>query len=149
MSHPPEHPGNPNEPYGGNPNPGGYPPPPGYGPPPGPPPGYGPPPATAGSAAARLRATAGVRAPPPPPPGYGPPPATGVTDPPRLPATTWLRPSFRLSGCPGYPTGPGSLFNIGDAFNWAWNKFSKNMGPLMLAAFVYFVIFAVVQACCL
>src|ERR1700744_2941557 len=94
MSHPPEHPGNPHDPYGGNPNPGDYPPPPGYRPPPGPPPGYGPPPGK-------------------PQPGYGPP--------------------------------PGSGFSIGEAWAWAWNKFKKNLGPLVLAALVYGVIGVIVH----
>jgi uncharacterized membrane protein len=37
------------------------------------------------------------------------------------------------------------VFNIGDAFAWAWNKFSRNIGPLVLAALVYGVIGVVVH----
>jgi uncharacterized membrane protein len=37
------------------------------------------------------------------------------------------------------------VFNIGDAFSWSWNKFSKNIGPLVLAALVYGVIGVVVH----
>lgn len=143
MSQPPEHPGNPNDPYGGNPNPGDYPPPPGYGPPPGPPPGYGPPP---GQPQPGYGPPPGYGAPPPPPPGYGPPPQQGYGPPPGYPPPPGYGPPPGYPGVPGYPPGPGSLFNIGDAFNWAWNKFSKNIGPLVLAALVYFVLFAVVQS---
>jgi len=118
MSHPPEHPGNPHDPYGGNPNPGDYPPPPGYGPPPGPPPGYGPRPG---------QPQPGYGPPPgyPPPPGYGPPPG--------------------YPPAPGYGPPPGSEFSIGEATSWAGNKFKKNLGPLVLAALVYGVIGVVVH----
>jgi uncharacterized membrane protein len=149
MSHPPEHPGNPHNPYGGNPNPGDYPPPPpGYGPPPGPPPpGYGPPAGPQpGQPQPGYGPPPGYGAPPPPPPGYGPPPQQGYGPPPGYPPPPGYGPPPGYPGVPGYQTGPGSLFNIGDAFNWAWNKFSKNMGPLALAAFVYFVLFVVLQA---
>ncbi len=154
MSQPPEHPGSPSDPWGGNPDPGNYPPPPGYGPPPGPPPGYRPPSG--------------------PPPGYGPPgygaPAPGVR---RTPATSRLRAAAatrlrrrlpatvrRLPATPpqpnyppppgygpllGYPPPPGQPFSIGEAFSWAWNKFKRNLGPLILAALVYGVIGVVVH----
>ncbi len=136
MSQPPEHPGYPNDPYGGNPNPGNY-APPGYGPPPGPPPGqpqpgYGPPP--------------GYGAPPPPPPGYGPPPQPGYGPPPGYPPPPGYGPPPGYAGVPGYPPGSGSPFNVGDAFTWSWNKFSKNVGPLILAALVYLVLFVIVQS---
>lgn len=155
MSQPPEHFGNPSEPYGGNPNPGEYPPPPGYGPPPGPPPpgygppagpppgqpqpGYGPPPGYG----ATPPPPPGYGA-PPPPPGYGPPPQPGYGPPPGYPPPPGYGPPSGYPGVPGYP-GPGSVFNIGDAFTWSWNKFSKNVGPLMLAALVYGVIGVVVH----
>ncbi|WP_415852179.1 hypothetical protein, partial [Tsukamurella ocularis] len=35
-------------------------------------------------------------------------------------------------------------FNIGDAFSWAWNKFSKNAGSVMVAGLIYGLIFYVV-----
>ncbi len=79
MSHPPEYPGNPNEPYGGN-----FPSYPGYGPPPGPPPGYGPPPGQ-------------------PQPGYGPPPGYGAPPPP--PGYGPPQPGYGPP--PGYPPPPG------------------------------------------
>src|SRR5882757_7376016 len=105
------------------PPPGGYPPPPqgGYPPPP-PQGGYPPPPPGAPGY------------PPPPPPGYPPPPQGSYPPPPA-----------------GYPApGPGFggalAFNIGDAFSWAWNKFSKNAGPLIVATLVYGLVLVVLQA---
>lgn len=140
MSQPPEHPGNPNDPYGAHPHPGAYPPPPGYGPPPGPPPAYGPPPGQPPG----YGPPPGYGA-PPPPPGYGPPPQAGYGPPPGYPPPPGYGPPPGYPGVPGYPPGAGSPFSVGDAFNWAWNKFSKNLGPLLLAALVYFVIGAVVH----
>jgi uncharacterized membrane protein len=148
MSQPPEHPGSPSDPRGDNPNQGDYPPPgygpapgpppgppPGYGPPPGPPPGYGPP-------------QQGYGGPPPPPPGYGPPPPGYGPPPPGYgppppgygPPPPGYPPQPGYPAPPGYPPPPGQQFNIGDAFTWAWNKFSKNVGPLILAALLYFLI---------
>jgi uncharacterized membrane protein len=146
MSQPPEYPGNPSEPYGGNPNPGDYPPPPGYGPPPGPPPpGYGPPAGPPpGQPQPGYGPPPGYGA-PPPPPGYGPPPQPGYGPPPGYPPPPGYGPPSGYPPVPGYPPGPGSVFNIGDAFNWSWNKFSKNIGPLVLAALVYFVILVIVD----
>ena len=143
MSQPPEHPGSPNDPWGGNPNPRRL-------------------SAarlrpssrttarlrTTAGTAARLRTAPGVRRAPAAPrlwtarryrrsrvrtaqPGYGPRPAT--------PAAR-LRTAARLPGASGLPPPPGRPFNIGDAFSWAWNKFSKNIGPLILATLVYGVI---------
>jgi uncharacterized membrane protein len=143
MNQPPEHPGNPHDPYGANPNPGNYPPPPGYGPPPGPPPGYGPPP---GQPQPGYGPPPGYGAPPPPPPGYGPPPQPGYGPPPGYPP-----PPPGYGPPPGYPAPqgfgppPGSGFDIGDAVRWAWNKFTQNLGPLVLAALVYAVIGVVVH----
>ncbi|MGA8544314.1 MAG: hypothetical protein WB785_03550, partial [Mycobacterium sp.] len=61
----------------------------------------------------------------PPPSGYGPP-----------------QPGYPPS--PGYPPPPGQAFDIGEAFKWAWNKFSKDAVPLIVATLVYGVIGAVV-----
>ena len=132
MSQPPEHPGSPSDPWGDNPNKGDY-PPPGYGPPPGPPPGYGPPQQAYGG-------------PPPPPPGYGPPPPgygpppPGYGPPPGYPPHPGYPPPPGYPVPPGYPPPPGGPFDIGAAFSWAWNKFTKNIGPLILAFLLYFVI---------
>jgi uncharacterized membrane protein len=143
MSQPPEHPGNPSDPWGGNPNPGNYPPPPGYGPPPGPPqgppPGYGPP----------QGPPPGYGPPPGPPPGYGPPPpGYGAPPPPPgygPPPPGYGPPQAGYPPLPGYPPPPGQRFNIGDAFSWAWNKFTKNALPLIVAMLVYAVIGLVVH----
>jgi uncharacterized membrane protein len=114
MSQPPEYPGYPGDPRAGGQTPGG-----GYQPPP-PPPGYGTPPPPSGYGASQ---PPGYSAPPPPPsggyggqPGYGQPPA-------------------------GYgpPAGGPIPYSVGDAFNWSWNKFSKNSGPLILSFLIYAV----------
>jgi uncharacterized membrane protein len=108
------------------PPPGNYPPPPpsqgGYPPPP-PPGGYPPPPPPGGY-------------PPPPPPGGYPPPPYGGYPP---PAT-----GFPPAGYPG-PEG-AQAYSVGHAFSWAWNKFGKNAGPLIVATLAYAVIMFAVQA---
>jgi uncharacterized membrane protein len=143
MSQPPEHPGNPHDPYGGNPNPRDYPPPPGYGPPPGPPPGYGPPPP--GQPQPGYGPPPGYGAPPPPPPGYGPPPQPGYGPPPGYPPPPGYRPPPGYPAASGYGPPPGSGFNVGDAVGWAWEQFKKNIGPLVLAALIYALIGVVVH----
>jgi uncharacterized membrane protein len=107
MSQPPEHPGGSWDP---NANPGGY-------PPPSPPPGYGPPPGS----------------PPPPPPGYAPPPGYGAPPPP--PGYGAPPPPPGYPPAPGYgPPGyaPSSQYSVGNAFTWAWNKFTKNPVELIV-----------------
>ncbi|MCV7043525.1 hypothetical protein H7J08_02380 [Mycobacterium frederiksbergense] len=92
--------------------PGGFPPPPENVPPPSgyPPPGNYPPPQG--------------NYPPPPQGGYPPPPPPqgGYAPPP--------------PGYPGYP-GSGASYEVGDAFSWAWNKFSKNAAALIVPTLVY------------
>ena len=84
--------------------------------------------------------------PPPPPPGapfgsYPPPPPGAVAPPP-----------------PGYggwapaPGGPGEFgpggsvqFSVGDGLSWAWNKFSKNAVPLIVASLIFGIIMAAVS----
>lgn len=105
------------------PPPGGYPPPPQGGFPPPPQGGYPPPPPPGGYP------------PPPPPGGYPPPPPGGYPPPP--PAQGGFAPPP-----PGFGA-PGRQFSIGDAFTWAWNKFSKNAGPLILATLALIVIVGV------
>lgn len=144
MSQPPQHPGNPSDPWGADPHPGDYPPPrpgppPGYGPPPGPPPGYGPP----------QGPPPGYGPPPGPPPGYGPPqPGYGAPPPPppgyRPPPPGYGPPQPGYPPPPGYPPHPGQPFDVGDAFSWAWNKFTKNAVPLIVAVVVYGAIAALV-----
>ncbi|MFY9919851.1 MAG: hypothetical protein WAL26_15855 [Mycobacterium sp.] len=133
MNNPPPPP----PPGGGYPPPGqgGYPPPGQQGgyPPPPPPSGYPPPPQQGGYP------------PPPPPSGYPPPPQHGGYPPPP-------------QGAPGYPPAPGGYppagppgyggaqpYSVGEAFSWAWNKFSKNAGPLIIATLVYGLVLVVLQ----
>jgi hypothetical protein len=135
MSRPPEYPGNPSDPWAGNPNPGGQ-PPPGYGPPgppPGPPPGYGPPGPPPGPPPGYGPPQPGYGA-PPPPPGY-PPQQQGYPPPPGYPPQQQ-----------GYPPQPGQQFDIGQAFSWAWNKFSKDAVPLIVSFVVYGLIGAILYA---
>jgi uncharacterized membrane protein len=140
-------------PPGGNypPPPGGYPPPPGgypppqggYPPPPpppqGPPGGYPPPPPPQGPPGGYPPPPPQQQAPQggyPPPPGNYPPPQGGYPPP-------------QQGGYPPPPPGgPGfggaPELNIGEAFSWAWNKFSKNAAPLIVSTLIYGVIVGVV-----
>ncbi|MFM8597456.1 MAG: hypothetical protein ACKOB8_00335, partial [Mycobacterium sp.] len=45
----------------------------------------------------------------------------------------------------GYPPPPGVRppFSIGDGFSWAWNKFTKNAAPLVVATLVFGLILSV------
>jgi uncharacterized membrane protein len=125
---------------------GGYPPPPpggGYPPPP-PPGGYPPPPPPGG----------GYPPPPPPPPGggYPPPPQApgGYQAPPPTQQAHFPQQQGGYPGQGGYPPpgGPGypgaQAFNVGEAFSWAWNKFSKNAAALIVPALVYLVIVSII-----
>ncbi|MEC9325825.1 MAG: hypothetical protein VYB90_18500 [Actinomycetota bacterium] len=130
--------GYPPPPSGSQPPQGGYPPPPpgGYPPPPSgsqppqggyppPPPGGYPPPQPGGY-------------PPPPPPGsgYAPPQSGGFA--PQQPGGFGTSPQ-------GYPPQSPS-YNVGDGLSWAWNKFTKNAVPLIVAALVLGLIVIVLQA---
>ena len=83
-------------------------------------------------ARSRLRHTRARRIPafpsgygaPPPPPGYGQPPAGYA--------------QYAGTGVP--------FFSAGDAFNWAWNKFTKNAAALIVPMLVYGVGLAVLGA---
>jgi uncharacterized membrane protein len=139
MNNPPPPP-----PPGGYPPPGQRLPPPGQGgyPPPGQQGGYPPPPPPGGGYPPPQQ---GGYPPPPPPSGYPPPPQQGGYPPPP-------------QGAPGYPPAPGGYppagppgyggaqpYNVGEAFSWAWNKFTKNAGPLIIATLVYGLILIVLQ----
>ncbi|WP_149373790.1 hypothetical protein [Mycolicibacterium sp. P9-64] len=140
MTNPPPPP-----PPGGNyPPPGGYPPPPPQGPPggyppppPGPQGGYPPPPPQG--------PPGGYPPPPPqgPPGGYPPPPQGGYPPPPQGGYPPPPLPGFPPPGAPGFAGGPAQV-NVGEAFGWAWNKFSKNAAPLIVATLIYGVIVGVV-----
>lgn len=125
MTQPPPPPGN-------YPPPGGYPPPPenvppagGYPPPPAPG-GYPPPPAGGNY--------------PPPQGNYPPPPAGGFPPPP--PQGGYAPPPPGYPGAPAFG-GPSQGFNIGEAFSWAWNKFSKNAAALIVPTLVYALVLGV------
>lgn len=49
----------------------------------------------------------------------------------------------------GYPGAPGSFgaapFGIGDAWSWSWNKFGKNVVPLLVATLVFGLILGVLS----
>ncbi|SEH67722.1 Uncharacterized membrane protein [Mycolicibacterium rutilum] len=117
------------------PPPGGYPPPPppgGYPPPP-PPGGYPPPPPPGGYP------------PPPPPGGYPPPPGAGYPP----PAPGGYPPPQGYPG--GYPPagqgfGGPPAYSVGDAFSWAWGKFTANAAALIVPTLVYALIVIVLQA---
>jgi uncharacterized membrane protein len=113
------------------PPPGNYPPPPqgGYPPPPG---GY-PPPRQGGYPPPRQGGY-----PPPPQGGYPPPPQGGYPPPPqgRYPPPGGYPPSG------GYPR-PAPAFSVGEAFSWAWGKFSQNVAALIVPTLVYGVIVGV------
>lgn len=130
---PPTPPGNyPPPPPGGNYPPppstgGGYPPPPppgGYPPPP-PPGGYPPPPQQGGY--------------PPPPPGAGYPPPTqgGYGYPPQQQG------GYPPAGGPGF--GGAQSYSVGEAFSWAWGKFSNNAVAMIVATLVYGLIVVALQ----
>jgi uncharacterized membrane protein len=115
------------------PNPGEYPPLPpgspgsaphgGYGAPP-PPPGWGYPPPPAG----------GYPPPPgayPPPPGAYPPPPPGGYPPAPPPEGGYAPPP------PGYGQ---PRYSVGEGLSWAWQKFTQNPVPLIVATTVFWLI---------
>lgn len=122
------------------PNPGEYPPPSpgspgsapqgGYGAPP-PPPGWGYPPPPAGG----YPPPPGAYPPPPggypPPPGAYPPPPPGGYPPPPPPGGGYAPPP------PGYGV---SRYSVGEGLSWAWQKFTKNPVPLIVATLVFWLI---------
>jgi uncharacterized membrane protein len=87
---------------------------------------------------------------PPPPPSYGtPPPAPDYSTP--APGGYGALPPPPSYGQPpaGYAQYPGAgvpFFSAGDAFNWAWNKFTKNAAALIAPMLVYGVGLAVIAA---
>lgn len=142
MTQPPNYPGdnqggypqNPQDPQQGGYQQGGYPqqPPqqPGYGQ------GGFPPPPAGGF-------------PPPQDPGYGqggqgfPPPQGGQGFPPP-PQGGFPPPPGGGYGAPQF--GGQQPFNVGDAFSWAWNKFSKNAAALIVPMLAYAVVLGIAGA---
>ncbi|WP_211284845.1 hypothetical protein, partial [Mycobacterium palustre] len=50
---------------------------------------------------------------------------------------------------PGYggaPGQPGAPFSIGEAFSWAWGKFTQNAMPLIVATLIYVVLLGIAYA---
>ncbi len=120
---------------------GGYPPPPGQG---GYPPqgqgGYPPPPGQGGYPPPQQ----GGYPPPPPPSGYPPPPHQGGYPPaPQQGGYQQAPGGYPPAGPPGY--GGAQPYSVGEAFSWAWNKFTKNAAPLIIATLVYGLIIVVLQ----
>ncbi|MGB3231519.1 MAG: hypothetical protein WA944_07600 [Mycobacterium sp.] len=111
------------------PPPGGYPPPPPEGYPPPPPGGGGYPPPPQGPGG--FPPSGGF----PPPGGYSapqggyPPPQQGYPPP--------------QQGYP--PMGGQSGYNVGEAFSWAWNKFTNNAVPLVVATLAFGVVLLILQ----
>ncbi|WP_120314003.1 hypothetical protein, partial [Mycobacterium alsense] len=87
----------------------------------------------------------GAPPPPPPPPGYGAPPPGYGAPPPGYGAPP-----------PGYPPQPGyggdpfgqqrPPFSVGEAFSWAWGKFTQNAMPLVVSVLIYGVVFGACYA---
>lgn len=121
------------EPSPGVPQPGSYPPPGAYPSPGATPPGSYPPP----GAYPYPGATPPGAYPPPagsyPPPGGYPPPPPGA-----YPQAGGYYPPP-----PAYGTPPP--VTVGEAFNWAWDKFSKNAGPLIVGSLALFAAVSVVS----
>ena len=132
--------------------PGGYPPegssqPPQGGYPPPPPGGYPPPPSGSQPNQGGY--------PPPPPGGYPPPPPPGGYPPPPVPGGGYEPPQpggFAPPHSGGFPPSPQGYppqspsYNVGDGLSWAWNKFTKNAVPLLVAALVLGLIVIGLQA---
>ncbi|WP_197504745.1 hypothetical protein, partial [Mycobacterium sp. 852002-51163_SCH5372311] len=89
----------------------------------------------------------GYNAPPPPPPNYGPQggqPGGGYGAPPPPPGSPQgygaPQAGYPPPGYGGQPGGPVSPpFSVGDAFNWAKDKFIQNAQAMVVAAIIYFV----------
>lgn len=140
-----------------NPPPGGYPPPPpgGYPPPP-PPGGYPPPPGGGGyqppsgsgfppqDQGGYPPPPQGGYPPPPPPQGGFPPPGQGGFPPPPQ-GGFGSQGGFPPAGQGFPPVGGPQAFSVGEAFGWAWNKFTKNAVPLIVATLVFGVVLIALQ----
>ncbi len=113
--------------------PGAFPPPPQGGYPPPPQGGYPPPP------------QGGY---PPPPQGGYPPPPQGGYPPPPPPAGGYPPPPPAQGGYAPPPVGYGApaAFSVGDGFSWAWNKFSKHAGPLIVATLVLGLVVSIISS---
>ena len=107
------------------PPPGGYPPPPAG--------GYGTPPPAGGYGT------------PPPAGGYGtPPPGWGYPAPGAYPPGAYPPPPPAEGGYFPPPPGgygpPANSYSVGEGLAWAWQKFTKNAGPLVVATLVFWLV---------
>ncbi|WP_415624244.1 hypothetical protein, partial [Mycobacterium intermedium] len=93
-------------------------------------------------------------APPPPPPGYGPPPGQSSSQPPGDAPGGYAAPGYSQPPPPpsygqppaSYAQAPGgSPFSVGEAFNWAWNTFTKNALALIVPMLIYGAAMAVIS----
>lgn len=91
------------------------------------PPGYGQPGPAAGY--------------PPPAPGQVPPPGYGQPGGQQVPPGYGPPAGYPAGGYP--PPGPAAP-GIGDAFTWAWNKFTKNLGTVIGGVLLYWVAIVVI-----
>ncbi|WP_026356993.1 membrane protein [Mycobacterium sp. 141] len=133
------------------PPPGNYPPPPPGGFPPPPPPGgggYQPPHGGGGYPPPPPGGPGGY---PPPPQGGYPPPPQGGYPPPPPPGGPGGYPPPPPPGAPGYPPpggpgfAPGAAYSVGDAFSWAWNKFTKHPAELIVPTLAFGVVYVVLE----
>jgi uncharacterized membrane protein len=97
---------------------------------------------------------------PPPPPGYEQsaagfaqypdaapyPVAPQYPGDPQYPGAAQYPGAPQYAGGPQYPVGGVPFFSAGDAFNWAWNKFTKNALALILSMLIYGIGMAVIGA---
>ncbi|GAA1011370.1 hypothetical protein [Tsukamurella strandjordii] len=85
--------------------------------------------------------------PPPQQPGQGFPPPQGAQGfPPPQQGAGYPPPAGGYPPAPGGYGAPQTQYSVGDAFSWAWNKFTKNAWPLIGAALAFAVIMAVVSS---
>jgi len=120
---------------------GDYPPPPGNYPPPGP--GYGPPPGWGPPPQGAYPPPPGAYPPPPPgaypPPGSYPPPPPGAYPPPGSYPPPPSADGGYFPPPPGYGA-PANGYSVGEGLSWAWQKFTKNAVPLVVATLVFWLI---------
>ena len=135
MTQPPNPPGDNPPPPGNYPPPGGnFPPPPGSYPPP--PPGSYPPPPPGNYPLPGGNIPPPPGSYPPPPPGNYPPPPPGWGYPP--PGQGYPPPPPSNGSFLPPPPGAGRpALSVGEGLSWAWNKFSKNPVPLVVATLVF------------
>jgi len=82
--------------------------------------------------------------PQPPPPGGQPPPPGGQPPPPGgQPPPPGSQPP--PPGGPPPPAAGGEPYSVGNAFNYGWQKFQQNLGPILLGLLAYVVALMIVS----